>query len=146
MDTKTAAEITARPEYRTDEEIRTAYHVLCKSKAAFAAFAADKLEQFAERRGIELTDAATYAETDLEYPTIAAAAAALLDQYDGGDAWQDIVSNLPGYDAEMTDRIDPGMRSDRVAFEDGTVIRFEPSLGRWIVADRTASEIAADLA
>ena len=54
MDTKTAAEIAARPEYRTDEEIRTAYHVLGKSKAAFAAFAADKLEQFAERRGIEL--------------------------------------------------------------------------------------------
>ena len=55
MDTKTAAEIAARPEYRTDEEIRTAYHVLCKSKAAFADSAADKLEQFAERRGIELT-------------------------------------------------------------------------------------------
>ena len=49
MDTKTAAEIAARPEYRTDEEIRTAYHVLCKSKAAFADSAADKLEQFAER-------------------------------------------------------------------------------------------------
>lgn len=118
-------------------------------------------------------DAAPYAETDLdaadyfvladitrdsdgtyishsaqrdEYPTIAAAAAALLDQYDGDDAWQDIVINLPGYDAEMTDRIDPGMRSDRFALEDGTVIRFEPSLGRWIVSDRTASEIAADLA
>ena len=54
MDTKTAAEIAAEPEYRTDEEIRTAYHVLCKSKAAFADSAADKLEQFAERRGIEL--------------------------------------------------------------------------------------------
>ena len=81
-----------------------------------------------------------------EYPTIAAAAAALLDQYDGGNVWQDVVTNLPGYDAEMTDRIDPGMRSDRVAFEDGAVVRFEPSLSRWVVADRTASELAADLA
>ena len=74
--------------------------------------------------------------------TIAAAAAALLNQYDGDNVWQDVIYDLHGYDAEMTERIDPGMQSDRVAFEDGTVVRFEPSLDRWIAADRSADEIA----
>jgi hypothetical protein len=71
--------------------------------------------------------------------TIAAAAAALLNQYDGDNVWQDVIYDLA--DETLTDTIDNGS-SDRFALADGTVIRFEPSLDRWLVADRTASEIA----
>ena len=66
-----------------------------------------------------------------------------LNDYNGADVWQDVIYNLA--DEALTDSINSG-GSDRFALEDGTVIRFEPSLDRWIVADRTADEIAADLA
>ena len=74
--------------------------------------------------------------------TTTAAILNCLNDYNGDDVWQDVIYNLA--DETLTDALDSGS-GDRFALADGTVIRFEPSLGRWIVADRTASEIAAEL-
>ena len=54
-----------------------------------------------------------------------------LNTYEGDNIWQDIIIDLPGYNEAYTAELDPSGASDRIAFDDGTVIAWSPQTGRW---------------
>jgi hypothetical protein len=47
-----------------------------------------------------------------------------LNDYVGGDIWDDLINQLPGYDEKATQELDPGHRSDVVVI-DGVTYRWD---------------------
>jgi len=58
---------------------------------------------------------------------------AVLNNYRGDDVWQDVILDLPGYDADATEAIDPYADSDRFV-ADGVVYQYDAASRAWYVA------------
>jgi len=57
----------------------------------------------------------------------------MLNSYSGDNIWQELILDLPGYDADATEAIDPGAASDRFAAA-GVVYRYDAASRAWHVA------------
>lgn len=60
--------------------------------------------------------------------------AALLNEYEGGNIWQDVILGLDEYDETRTAAIDPSYASNRVALADGSEIGYDEPSRAWYVA------------
>jgi len=55
----------------------------------------------------------------------------MLNSYSEADVW-DIIPDIPGYDADATEAIDPGAASDRFVAA-GVVYRYDAATQTWYV-------------
>jgi len=57
----------------------------------------------------------------------------MLNSYSEADVW-DIIPDIPGYDADATEAIDPGAASDRFVAA-GVVYRYDAATRTWYIVD-----------
>lgn len=63
-----------------------------------------------------------------------------LNAYEGDNIWQDVVLNIPGYDEDATEAIDPSGASDRFV-AGGVTYRHEASRGAWDVVSGVVAAV-----